>query len=149
MSKKILFLLIALIVVIIILTIFIKSPKVVTTTPSNKTKDVDTKTSVEIIFNTPISEDIKNNISITPKTEGLITFDNYSRISKKPKKVIFTPSKDLYSFTDYKIEIKEPKSWLGLKGEDFELTFDTKYILWEEMSEEQQQREIQAAEGAE
>lgn len=147
MSKKILFLLIALVVVIIILTVFIKPPKVVTTIPKDKTEDVDTKTSIEIIFNVPISEDIKNNISIIPKTEGNITFDNYSRIFKKPKKVIFASSKDLYSFTDYTIEIKEPKNWLGLKGEDYQLTFNTKYIPWEEMSEEQQQREIQATEG--
>jgi len=123
-----------------------KKPAIAFTNPINGKEEIDPKTKIEITFNTPVSESMKDKIFITPKTEGTFTFENQSLIFKKPKKVIFTSSKDLISSTEYKIEIKEPRSWIGIKGKDYSFVFNTKYIPWNELSPEQQEREIQVTE---
>lgn len=150
-EKKIIKIAIILIIIIILsygIASILQKPIVVSTKPINKKEEVDLKTSIEITFNKPLSTSIEDKISIIPETKGTFSFDNKSLIFKKPKKIVFTPSEDLLSFTEYRIEIKEPRSWLGLKGEDESFSFLTKYIPWNKLSPEQQERETQTTEGA-
>lgn len=150
-NNKPIFIALSLTVVLILgysISSIFRKPMVVSTNPVNDAEEIDPKAKIkmEIIFNTPVSESIKDKIFITPKTEGTFTFEDQSLIFKKPKKVIFSPSKDLYSFAEYKVDIKEPENWLGIKGKDYSFIFNTKHIPWNELSPEQQKREIQVTE---
>jgi uncharacterized protein YvpB len=99
-------------------------PKIINSSPENAAQNVSTNYKIIINFNKPINGPALE-YSISPQVSGNWKFENPFIDGRFFKTLVFEPAADFSGGTNYKVEIRGIKGFLGIKNNSFSLDFKT------------------------